>query len=117
MIDYRTEWRTFSDKDKADDGVRVGGPVNLLLSNAGLATSLDKADGNIGRMMRNNDPDRKLKKAFKEVERLCDLLNLTTQRVKDRGYEVFKRISDLGYQRSMYVVAFISFDPTRTLHV
>ena len=42
MIDYRTEWRTFGEKgDKpGEDMVRVGGPVNMLLSGGGLSTSL-----------------------------------------------------------------------------
>lgn len=44
MIDYRTEWRTFGDKQdkQTEDQVRVGGPVNFLLTGGGLSTSLSK---------------------------------------------------------------------------
>jgi hypothetical protein len=46
MIDYRTEWRTFGDKEKEgkEENVRVGGAINPLLTGGGLTTSLSKGE-------------------------------------------------------------------------
>lgn len=55
----------------------------------------------MSRLARSADPDRRLKKGFREIEAICEKLNLTAQRTKDRANEVFKRMSDINLQRAM----------------
>ncbi|GFR52806.1 hypothetical protein Agub_g15428 [Astrephomene gubernaculifera] len=97
LIDERSEWRTFSDKDKdTTDPNRVGGPTNHLLE--GLTTTIgrERNDGGLSHALnrihtRTNNPDRMLNAAFKEVAHLCELLKCTGQ-VKDRANEIYKEV-------------------------
>jgi transcription initiation factor TFIIB len=99
IIDYRTEWRTFSDKTRDRDRLaRTGYPTNVLDNGGGLITSLSKADAQLGQVTYSNE---KLNKRLKEIEKLCDKLNLTLQRVRDHACEVFKRMTSIGLQKSM----------------
>jgi hypothetical protein len=46
VIDERSEWRTFADKDgNGADPNRVGGPVNPLLSDGGMSTMIGGGKG------------------------------------------------------------------------
>lgn len=86
LIDERSEWRTFNDKDKESaDPTRVGGPVNTLLSDGGLSTMLgtsksgDKAlASNLARMQARTETggDRVLLVAFREIDRLATTMKL-----------------------------------------
>ncbi|PNW83189.1 hypothetical protein CHLRE_06g310450v5 [Chlamydomonas reinhardtii] len=97
LIDERSEWRTFSDKDKdTTDPNRVGGPTNHLLE--GLTTTIgrERNDGGLSYALnrihaRTNNPDRLLVNAFKEVGRMCDLLGVRGA-VKDRACEIYKEV-------------------------
>jgi hypothetical protein len=49
IIDERSEWRTFGDKDKeGDDPSRVGGASNPLLDDGGLGTMIGRVQGDGG---------------------------------------------------------------------
>ncbi|KAG2481956.1 hypothetical protein HYH03_019089 [Edaphochlamys debaryana] len=82
LIDERSEWRTFSDKDKdTTDPNRVGGPTNNLVE--GLTTTIgrERNDGGLSYTLnrihaRTNNPDRPLQAAFKEVARMTELLKV-----------------------------------------
>ncbi|PNH03130.1 Transcription initiation factor IIB [Tetrabaena socialis] len=97
LIDERSEWRTFSDKDKdTTDPNRVGGPTSHLLE--GLTTTIgrERNDGGLSYTLnrihaRTNNPDRALVAAFKEVGRMCELLKCNAS-VKDRACEIYKEV-------------------------
>lgn len=97
LIDERSEWRTFSDKDKdTTDPNRVGGPTNHLLE--GLTTTIgrERNDGGLSHALnrihaRTNNPDRALVAAFKEVSTICDHLKVKGG-VKDRACEEYKAV-------------------------
>ncbi|KAL6753961.1 hypothetical protein V8C86DRAFT_2714153 [Haematococcus lacustris] len=101
MIDERSEWRTFSDKDKeGQDPNRVGGPGNPLLDGGGLTTMIGKSrDGDgthaLNRLhMRNNNPDRALTVAFKKLSDLCDKLSISNKTVHSSACEIYKKAMD-----------------------
>eukprot|EP00889_Picochlorum_renovo_P004730 jgi/Picre1/31760/NNA_007110.t1 len=82
VIDERSEWRTFSDKDKEGaDPNRVGGPTNALLKDGGLSTMISGGKGvdkglanNLQRMQARTDTsgdDKTLVMAFRDISRVC----------------------------------------------
>ena len=97
-IEETSEWRSFSDSDKAarGDPNRVGGPSNPLLTSGGLGTSLakptDAASHALSRMhSRGPDPDRALLASFAQISALCSLLGLPAS-AKDSAHEIFATI-------------------------
>lgn len=103
IIDERSEWRTFTDKDKAgEDPNRVGGPVNALLSDGGLSTMISAGKGvdrglatNLQRMQARTEggADRALISAFRDIGRVCSSMRLPDV-VKHQANEYFKDASD-----------------------
>lgn len=99
LIDERSEWRTFTDKDKeGGDPNRVGGPVNALLRDGGLSTMIGVGKGgdrglanNLQRMQARTDvgSDRALIAAFKEVGRVCSSMRLP-ESVKHQANEYYR---------------------------
>lgn len=104
IIDERSEWRTFSDKDKETvDPNRVGGPSDPLLNGGNLSTVIGKTMGDPGGMShalnrlhtRSNDPDRNLITAFRNIAGMCDQLALVSG-IKDRACSLFKEAMETG---------------------
>jgi len=103
MIDERSEWRTFTDKDKpGEDPNRVGGPVNALLSDGGMSTMIAGGKGvdrglvnNLQRLQNRTEggPDRNLITAFREISRVCSSMRLPDL-VKHQANEYFKEASE-----------------------
>jgi transcription initiation factor TFIIB len=103
MIDERSEWRTFTDKDKpGDDPNRVGGPVNALLSDGGMSTMIAGGKGvdrglinNLQRLQNRTEvgPDRHLIAAIREVGRVCSSMRLPDL-VKHQANEYFKEATE-----------------------
>lgn len=103
LIDERSEWRTFSDKEKDNgDPSRVGGPVNELLSDGGLSTIISAGKGvdralasNLQRMQARTDvrEDRALLAAFREIGRVCGAMRLPDI-VKHQANEYYKEASE-----------------------
>lgn len=99
LIDERSEWRTFADKDKeGGDPNRVGGPVNALLRDGGLSTMIGVAKGgdralatNLQRMQARTEVsgDRALMAAFREVGRVCSAMKLPDV-VKHQANEYYR---------------------------
>lgn len=98
MIDERSEWRTFSDKDKESvDPNRVGGATNPLLENH-LTTAIARDQGDLSRRLgrthaRTNNPNQALVKAFSFIGSLCDKIKLQGG-AKDRACELYKDAQD-----------------------
>ncbi|PON64553.1 TFIIB transcription factor [Trema orientale] len=101
-IDESSEWRTFANESADNDPVRVGGPMNPLLSDGGLSTVIAKPNGatgdlwssSLGRLQnRGSDPDRGLILSFKTIATMCDRLGLVAT-IKDRANEIYKRVED-----------------------
>uniref|UniRef100_A0A7S0RRQ4 General transcription factor TFIIB n=1 Tax=Chlamydomonas leiostraca TaxID=1034604 RepID=A0A7S0RRQ4_9CHLO len=106
IIDERSEWRTFSDKDKESaDPNRVGGPTNQLLEGGGLSTVIGKGrDGDANYMLnrlhtRSNNPDRALVAAFKTLGDMCERLSLVNTAIKDAACDLYKRAMESGRLR------------------
>ncbi|GAB4819087.1 hypothetical protein N2152v2_006133 [Parachlorella kessleri] len=108
-IDERSEWRTFSDSDKAGgaDPNRVGGPVNPLLSDGGMSTIIAAGKGsdrgmvnNLKRMQARTEvgQDRTLINAFKEIGKICTAMKLSDV-VKYQANEYYKE----AYEKSKSV--------------
>eukprot|EP00898_Chlorokybus_atmophyticus_P007033 jgi/Chlat1/7330/Chrsp59S06948 len=99
-IDESSEWRTFTNESPNNDPVRVGGPLNPLLSDGGLSTVISKTGGgadaaNLSRWSnRSSNPDRNLINAFKAIAGMAERLNLVTT-IKDRANEIYKQIEDM----------------------
>lgn len=88
------------DKPGADPN-RVGGPTNPLLEDAALTTQIvaGKGDGGaafaLNRLAQHSDGrDRVMLNAFREISRLCELLNLN-HAIKQRAQELFKQAADV----------------------
>lgn len=99
IIDERSEWRTFGDKDKeGDDPSRVGGATNLLLDDGGLGTTIGRVAGDGGASfalskmhMRQNNQARQLKSAFAGIGEMCAKLN-QSDAVKSAACEIYKNV-------------------------
>ncbi|GAX80482.1 hypothetical protein CEUSTIGMA_g7920.t1 [Chlamydomonas eustigma] len=108
IIDERSEWRTFSDKDKdTADPSRVGGPSNPLLEGGGLSTVIGKAQNDplglsysLNRLHTRggNNPERNLITAFKKISDMCDQLSLVAT-IKDRACELYRDAMKTGSMR------------------
>ncbi|KAK9830270.1 hypothetical protein WJX72_010697 [[Myrmecia] bisecta] len=104
-IDERSEWRTFSEKDKESaDPTRVGGPTNDLLTDGGIGSTtigaVTKGDGgslakDLQRMhARGSNPDKALLASFGIIARMCENLHLVRS-IKDRACELFTKIASV----------------------
>jgi transcription initiation factor TFIIIB Brf1 subunit/transcription initiation factor TFIIB len=96
MIDHGNEWRTFSNMDNCSgDHIRAGGSTKIMLKSGGLTGSMNK-----DQLVRNTDPNREYKKGFNEIEIMSDKLRISLRRVRDIACEIFKRMLELGLQKS-----------------
>ena len=103
IIDERSEWRTFGDKDKeTTDPNRVGGPTNPLLSDGGLSTLIAADKGgdrglvhNLNRLQdrMGNSKDRALIAAFRDIGRICSAMKLPDM-VRHQANEYFKEFQE-----------------------
>eukprot|EP00878_Enallax_costatus_P001359 GHUV01001508.1.p1 GENE.GHUV01001508.1~~GHUV01001508.1.p1 ORF type:complete len:394 (+),score=120.99 GHUV01001508.1:421-1602(+) len=101
IIDERSEWRTFGDKEKeGDDPSRVGAASNPMMDDAGLSTGIGKMQGGGGQYTmlsrlqnRQNAGDRTMQTAMREINVVIDRMRLTDA-VKNSAYEVFKDVQD-----------------------
>eukprot|EP00877_Chromochloris_zofingiensis_P010984 jgi/Chrzof1/6139/Cz17g12090.t1 len=107
IIDERSEWRTFGDKEKdSDDPSRVGAAANALYADGGLSTSIGKVQGDGGASYslnrlqnRQNLTDRVLQNAVRQIGIACERLSVVDG-VKHRASEVFKKV---GWLVHVYV--------------
>lgn len=82
VIDDTSEWRTFANESNSSDPTRVGGPTDVLLSGAGLSTTLvgGKGEGEFGAKKswasQASNPDRDLTTAFQALDQMGDRLDL-----------------------------------------
>ncbi|KAH9775871.1 transcription initiation factor IIB-2 [Citrus sinensis] len=84
-VDETSEWRIFANESSDHDPVRVGGPLNPLLSDGGLSTVIAKPtaggstellSGSLGKLQaRGSHPDRNLIQAFKSISAMSDRSN------------------------------------------
>uniref|UniRef100_A0A2N9FWP8 TFIIB-type domain-containing protein n=1 Tax=Fagus sylvatica TaxID=28930 RepID=A0A2N9FWP8_FAGSY len=84
-IDETSEWRTFANESNSNDPVRVGGPLNPLLSDGGLSTVISRPNGTTGDFLtsslgkwqtRSSNPDKHLIQAFKSIAIMSDRFSL-----------------------------------------
>jgi len=104
IIDERSEWRTFSDRDKeSDDPNRVGGPTNALLGDAGLTTVIARTRGDGGASFAlhrlharaGGGPERALSSAFKAIGGMCERLGLV-EAIRDHAQKTYKAVAEAG---------------------
>ncbi|KAH8487059.1 hypothetical protein H0E87_025875 [Populus deltoides] len=101
-VDETSEWRTFSNESSDHDPNRVGGPLNPLLADGGLSTTISKTNGGSNEVLscslgkwqsRGANPDRNRIQAFKSIAAMADRLGLVTT-IKDRANEIYKKVED-----------------------
>lgn len=102
IIDERSEWRTFGDKDKeGDDPSRVGGPTNALFADGGLSTTIGKVQGDGGASfsltrLQNRQvtsSERNLQNAVRTMNGIGERLGLVDS-IKTRAAQVFQEVQD-----------------------
>ncbi|KAJ6339909.1 hypothetical protein OIU77_007786 [Salix suchowensis] len=106
-VDETSEWRTFSNESSDHDPNRVGGPLNPLLADGGLSTTISKTSGGSNELFsgslgkwqsRGANPDRNLIQAFKSISIMADRLGLVTtikfSHSQDRANEIYKKVED-----------------------
>lgn len=102
IIDERSEWRTFGDKDKeGDDPSRVGGPTNALFADGGLSTTIGKVQGDGGASfsltrLQNRQvtsTERNLQTAVRTMNGIGERLGLVDS-IKTRAAQVFQEVQD-----------------------
>ncbi|XP_031253165.1 transcription initiation factor IIB-like isoform X1 [Pistacia vera] len=115
-IDKTSEWRTFSNGSSDHDPVRVGGPLNPLLTDGGLSTVIVKPtagstqflSGSLGKWQtRSSNPDRNLIQAFTYISAMSDRLGLVTT-IKDRANEIYKKVEDQKPLRGRNLAAIVA---------
>ncbi|KAJ0048648.1 hypothetical protein Pint_15308 [Pistacia integerrima] len=115
-VDKTSEWRTFSNDSSDHDPVRVGGPLNPLLTDGGLSTVIAKPtagstqflSGSLGKWQtRSSNPDRNLIQAFTYISAMSDRLGLVTT-IKDRANEIYKKVEDQKPLRGRNLAAIVA---------
>jgi transcription initiation factor TFIIIB Brf1 subunit/transcription initiation factor TFIIB len=100
-VDFGAEWRSFSQKNGgASLGERSSIFRNKCITETGLLTSLSKADASLGRFKRTIDSYSKPKCYFKDIDSLCDALNLNVCCIRDRAAEISADMITNGLLRS-----------------
>ncbi|XP_044485165.1 transcription initiation factor IIB-like isoform X3 [Mangifera indica] len=99
-VDETSEWRSFANDSSGHDPVRVGGPLNPLLTDGGLSTVIAKPTAGSTQLLSgkwqtrgSTNPDRNLIQAFKSISDMSDRLGLVTT-IKDRANEIYKKVED-----------------------
>ncbi|KAF3341492.1 transcription initiation factor IIB-2-like isoform X1 [Carex littledalei] len=100
-IEETSEWRTFANEANYNDPVRVGGPINPLLSDSGLSTVIAKPSGvrsdqcysKLGSLQNRVSSDGRLIQAFGKIGIMADRLSLVNT-IKDRANELYKRLEE-----------------------
>ena len=102
VVDESSEWRTFSDSDKAGaDPNRTAGPTNKMLQGGGLSTSIGKnPDGTYNQTLtrlhnRGSNPDRAMINAFSKINEMADHLGMTSV-VKDGACDLYRMVVKPG---------------------
>lgn len=105
IVDTRSEWRTFSNDDQAnDDPSRVGDAANPLLNGSQLQTTISFSDGPAGRSRdlhraqnksTHDKSTKSLMAAYKELGALCDAMGIT-KTISDYAKYLFKVVHDAG---------------------
>eukprot|EP00891_Asterochloris_glomerata_P002256 jgi/Astpho2/2256/e_gw1.00040.97.1_t len=120
-IDERSEWRTFGDSNSGPDPTRVGAANNNLLDDYGIGNTSIVASGkdggitlarqgqrqqNLQRTQMRNSTDQALMRAFREVNRIADRLNVT-KAARDTAMDYYRMAHEIkGVRgRSMQAVA------------
>ena len=98
-IDECSEWRTFSDSDKAGgDPSRTVGATNNMLSGGGLSTTIGRnPDGTFNQTLtrlhnREGNPDKVLMAAFSLIGDMADRMAMN-QTIKSGACELFKVVT------------------------
>ena len=98
-IDECSEWRTFSDSDKAGgDPSRTVGATNNMLSGGGLSTTIGRnPDGTFNQRLtrlhnREGNPDKVLMAAFSQIGDMADRMAMN-QTIKSGACELYKAVS------------------------
>lgn len=98
-IDECSEWRTFSDSDKAGgDPSRTVGATNNMLSGGGLSTTIGRnPDGTYNQTLtrlhnREGNPDKVLMAAFSQIGDMADRMAMN-QTIKNRACELYKVVT------------------------
>lgn len=105
-VDTRSEWRTFSNDDQAnDDPSRVGDGPNLLLNGDQLQTSIAFGDGSKSKDLfraqnrtAQDKGNKALLEAYKEIGSMCENIHLSKS-TADTTKHLFKQVSDAGVFR------------------
>ncbi len=98
-IDECSEWRTFSDSDKAGgDPSRTVGATNNMLSGGGLSTTIGRnPDGTYNQTLtrlhnREGNPDKVLMAAFSQIGDMADRMAMN-QTIKSGACELYKVVT------------------------
>ena len=98
-IDECSEWRTFSDSDKAGgDPSRTVGATNNMLSGGGLSTTIGRnPDGTYNHTLtrlhnREGNPDKVLMAAFSQIGDMADRMAMN-QTIKNGACELYKVVT------------------------
>ncbi|KAF8063772.1 cabII-1 [Scenedesmus sp. PABB004] len=103
IIDERSEWRTFGDKEKeGDDPSRVGAAANPLMNDGGLSTGIGKLPGMMGGGQFNSlnrlhnrlhGGDRAMQVASREIGLTTERLRVTDA-VRNSALEIYKDVHE-----------------------
>jgi transcription initiation factor TFIIB len=104
IIDFRSEWRSFSnDGTGGDDPSRVGGPSNPLLEGSGsLGTMISSRDNYSGVSKELSKvqgrasmkpAEKALLRSFKEIGSMCDRIGLP-RIIADKAKQIYKLVDD-----------------------
>lgn len=94
LIDEKSEWRSFEEKNFNPS--RVGGPTNPLLENDQLDTIIGGSNYNLARTHLKSTmrgPDRSLITGFNSINHYCERSSIT-KTISDRAKLIFKEIDN-----------------------
>lgn len=98
--DYDMEWRNFSEKDGGcTHSPRAGLTSHVNMTTSGLITTLSRADAFIGRFIKRRIDPAGQSRERREIQALCDRLNLTVPRVIDRACNIVKEVMNTNLQK------------------
>merc|ERR1711988_1038893 len=102
MIDFNAEWRTFTENNKNHTSSERACIYNKFsTSETGFFTTISTADASINRFNPTSETNIKSRRFSKDIESLCNELNLNNQRIKNRACEISSEMTANWLQKSM----------------
>lgn len=101
MVDYGIEWKTLAEKNNNfTSSEQTCIYKNIGVTETGYLTTLSIADASVNRSRQVTDIDTKFKRFSRDIEILCDELNLSAHSIRSQACTISNEMAANGMQKS-----------------